>query len=104
MWTMCAFRIAMLHRVASAFQSDQNINITMNRSVRSTHLPLLCTLLLAACASPNEKPAATYRPDSQAHGRVYWGAVVHFHFNTRCTPEEGLLGYAGKGMLASHLG
>ncbi|MHA6889414.1 hypothetical protein [Ralstonia pseudosolanacearum] len=104
MWTMGAFRIAMLHRVARAFQSDKNINITVNRSIRSTHPPLLCALLLAACASPNGKPAATYHPDSQARVRVYWGAVVHFQFNTRCTPEEGLLGYAGKGMLASKPG
>ncbi|MDB0571251.1 hypothetical protein LBW59_10770 [Ralstonia solanacearum] len=88
----------------STSQSDKNINITMPRSIRSVRLPLLCALLLAACASPNGKLTANYHPDSQARIRVYWGAIVHFHFNTQCAPEEGLLGHAGNSMLASKPG
>ncbi|WP_156441121.1 hypothetical protein [Burkholderia sp. ABCPW 14] len=74
----------------------------MEHQIRSACLPLLSTPLLAACVSSNgERPSA---PSTEARVRVYWGAVVHFHFDTPCVPREGLLGYSVNGMLASKPG
>lgn len=66
-------------------------------------MPLLA-MLLASCAGSGGERSTVYYPESEARARVYWGAVVYFHYDTACVPKENLFGYSGDSMLVSKPG